>query len=60
MRYAMRLLTLPFRLFDAIMSRFVLPPVDYRADRFELLAQRNVLLEELRSPRRGEWRRLAS
>jgi len=49
-KYVIWLLSLPLRLFDAIASRFVSPPVDRNASREELRAQRDFVLEEMKKP----------
>jgi len=49
-RIAAWLVTLPLRLFDAVATRVVPAPVDYRLSRDELRAQRDVVLEEMEKP----------
>jgi hypothetical protein len=52
-KYVVWLLMLPLRLFDAIAGYFVEPPVEQELSRAELLANRNVLMEEMERPQAG-------
>ncbi len=47
MRYVVWLVTLPFRSFEAVASRFVKPSVDYRPSQEELLRQREYEIEAM-------------
>jgi hypothetical protein len=52
-KYALWLLTLPVRLFEAIAGKLVEAPVDRELSRAELRSQRDVLMEEMEKPQAG-------